>query len=545
MPAPSPAPPSSASPASLDGAAAINRYAAVDEEDHGTEDVVVVVAGIEGLVSILSGGTTSTAAMRLSLVAHRCIVGLPEGRRLSRTMHPTGIMLNGSEVAGAVLGNVALLAGFALLCLSAHQIVSFVGRVVKPDYFEKADVQGMLRLPSAPLFVFNVLFQGTSLAAMWMMMEWQGVVAVLVAGAVVLSVCVVVPFAIMKRLVAFVPDKATYYVVAPQRRMVEFCLGPGEWANASEGKMWVQRYSCVMLCFAQSTVWFGVLELVASFAVSAMHATFPQSHIGCGHMRVSQSLVFLTLGALEGCLAPHARQRDVATFVLLYAVQAFAMLLEAAGHYLEDTDHIVYRAGGKLLLVCAVLLALKLVADVVSELYILVTGRRSGAQADLLAANELSLLENEAAEEYSYSELGVLGDTQPAGSGMLTPRSVSIGNAEGEVLGAYTMPVFLSTPNSLHAVSPRNGASPLSPKVRSNSTANSAANTSFAESVLGRSSQAYTPKGRAAGRVRSSLSESPRRRNTGGSDMSLVNLGRASANGSLGSNPGGEYALSV
>ena len=142
------------------------------------------------------------------------------------------------------------------------------------------------------------------------------------------------------------------YAGATTRRgwLLVFFIGSGEWVN-TDTTMFVERFASAIRTFRQDTSWFFLLELAASFTLSALQSAEPLHIIGCGHIKAFSAVVFLALLLLESILWPHCRFRDSCFGVVANGLQCTAMALMAAGYYSEDETFWTFRIATSLLFV--------------------------------------------------------------------------------------------------------------------------------------------------------------------------------------------------
>ena len=343
----------------------------------GFEDSSTTLAVASSAVGF-SGG----AALRLALVSKGC------SRDLSTALHPTGLSLDNSKPVGAVAANIAMLATFIAACFVAVPVVRVVGTCLFPTFFKDRDVVGLLRLPSAPVLVFQYFYQGLTLAGMSLVFHpekgWHAAV-----GAAILLVCAVVPVVLHLTITQGVPAYGVYArAEGRQNRALISLLGEGEWVSMQRNPMWVQRYT-VIRPYKQGATWFLLIEFVSSFALSAIQSTAPETSEGCGHVKMASGLVFLVLLMLEGLFWPHARSRDAALDILLLGTQLAAMVVMAAGYYTATLDSWLFDVSSKLLTVAFMLLVVKIALDILTEVYVITSGRRGNLQEDVLNKSAL------------------------------------------------------------------------------------------------------------------------------------------------------------
>eukprot|EP00754_Rhynchopus_humris_P026216 Rhum_TRINITY_DN15000_c1_g1::Rhum_TRINITY_DN15000_c1_g1_i6::g.133038::m.133038 len=347
----------------------------LEEQREVTESVSAGAA----IASAAGVGGGAGSAMRLALVASECVVG--DQRKLSWAFHPTGIRVGDNVYVGAIVGNMACVAGFALL---ASATLSLVNRFAPMRWVmrlaESTDSQGLLRFPSAPLFVFQWFYQSLSLCGFTLLISSEGGHLNMI-GIATCGVCLGVPIYIVRVLVKGVPESATY-AEDPEHSGLLYTIvcGAGEWVNTFRSRLWVQRYASIVRTWRQKAVYFAFIDLMASFFLSGISALETENWIGCGHVRTAQALVFFGLTCLEGRYWPHARWRDTMVDFVLLGGQCAALGLLAAAYYSGNADHAGFPTSQLLLMLVGYILVAKVVADILTELYIIMTGRRQRIQ---------------------------------------------------------------------------------------------------------------------------------------------------------------------
>ena len=342
-------------------------------------EVTETVSAGAAIASAAGVGGGAGSAMRLALVASECVVG--DQRKLSWAFHPTGIRVGDNVYVGAIVGNMACVAGFALL---ASVTLSLVNRFAPMRWVmrlaESTDSQGLLRFPSAPLFVFQWFYQSLSLCGFTLLISSDGGHLNMI-GVATCGVCLGVPIYIVRVLVQGVPESATY-VEDPEHCGLVYTIvcGAGEWVNTFRSRLWVQRYASIVRTWRQKAVCFSFIDLMASFSLAGITALQTENWIGCGHVRTAQAFVFFTLMCLEGWYWPHARWRDTMVDFVILGGQCTALGLLAAAYYSGNTDHVGFPTAQLLLMLVGYILVAKVVADILTELYILSIGRRGRLQ---------------------------------------------------------------------------------------------------------------------------------------------------------------------
>ena len=374
-------------------------------------------AEVASFAAMGASGAGAAAAMRLAVVAGGCNGEIP------RMMNPTGLTIDGSDAAGAVVGNTAIALGFGLLCFLLLKVAQAGGHKVFPRLFDNLDTQGFLRMPSVPLCIFQFLYQGLTLSGMTLVLHpaagWH-----LFLGLIVIMSCIAIPCILIRVVRKNVPAMGVYAKAVNRHWLLTHFIGPGEWVNTTQDSMWVQRYATVLRTYKQERVWYVGVDFAASFALSAIQSVVADSNKGCGHIKFAGALVFLALLALEVTFWQHARSRDGAADITALSMQSGALMCMAVGYYYDDPEYWTFTAASVLFLVAVGVLMLKVVADILTELYILVTQRRTNLQDDILSQRQAKLIsETSLSECTEHLTLDIDGPTPAATTPLLEPRS--------------------------------------------------------------------------------------------------------------------------
>ena len=354
----------------------------------------VEAAGQAAAVGAIAGaGAGAGPAMRLIITSRPCRLGSRGGgEELPRALHPTQWAPWGQPAAGMVLANYGFIIGFALVCFIVVQLAKIGGTQCFPRFFEGLDAQGFLRFPSMPLFIFQYFYQGTSLGGMMLVLR-SPTLGCWGLGAATMLFCFVVPFMIFHRVRRDIPSQAVY-VRDPKTSFCEnIFIGPGEWASLHRKTHWVHRWASVVRTYRQDTAWFQFIEFSASFALAGVQAATTETREQCGHVKMASAVLFLILFLMEGYVWPHHRYRDSAADVTMLGGQMSGMLLMALGYYkTDDDDHWLFNASSTLMLMAVVVMLIKAAVDLLSELYIFFTKRRTRLQ-DLTFRSEAKVAE--------------------------------------------------------------------------------------------------------------------------------------------------------
>eukprot|EP01063_Lacrimia_lanifica_P036243 TRINITY_DN7138_c0_g1_i1.p1 TRINITY_DN7138_c0_g1~~TRINITY_DN7138_c0_g1_i1.p1 ORF type:complete len:534 (+),score=138.42 TRINITY_DN7138_c0_g1_i1:607-2208(+) len=302
-------------------------------------------------------------------------------------MHPTQWRLRGDEEAGMVVGNFAITMGFWLVCYIGLRGVVTLGGKLKPEVFEEVDAQGLLRFPSAPLLVFQFLFQGTSLGAMKLVVQRPSHIGFAIGLGGMLT-CFAIPFVMLRCIARDVPALAVYVrdPTTPNKYcLTRFLCGPGEWVNSQGHVNWMARWSIAVRAYKQPLGWWMFLDFAVSFVVAALHATpiEPGNMIQCGHQKAFTAFVFFFITSLESLHQPQCRFRDVCVSISANALQGFAMAFMATGYYQRDLNYVGFELAGNVMMLALGMLMSKTVLDLIALAYILIGGRRRRLQKAL------------------------------------------------------------------------------------------------------------------------------------------------------------------
>ena len=363
-------------------------------------EIVQTLAGAAAAVALLGSAQGGAGAMKLAIVSIPCLYGENSAKQFPRALNPIGMTLDGSESLGALAGNTALMFGCVFLSLLLLQLAKTCGKhFFTTSSLANLDTQGFLRLPSAPLLLFQLLYQSIAFSAMNLSLHprhpHEGFV-----GVMAVFLCLCVPVLTLRKVVSGMKEGFGVYATAKERTSTAlvFAIGKGEWVNTNATQLFVQRYSSVMRTFAQKTYWFFFLELAAAFTLAAIQSVEPLRMFGCGHMKAFSALVLFVMMALEVALSPHCRFRDSVAGVLLNGTLCAAAVLMAVAYYHEDNEFWTLTLAATIFVISVVLFMMKICADLLTELYVFFTGRRAALEEDVLR-NTPTLSEHGADEE--------------------------------------------------------------------------------------------------------------------------------------------------
>eukprot|EP00755_Sulcionema_specki_P014684 Sspe_Gene.57362::Locus_31479_Transcript_1_1_Confidence_1.000_Length_3433::g.57362::m.57362/K06560/MRC, CD206, CD280; mannose receptor, C type len=349
--------------------------------------IVGVGSGAAGLISP-SGAAHAT---RLALVMSMKCDPKTDWSNLNRLLHPSGIEVEGNKAAGAVLSNMGCILGFYVLHCALCAVLP-----LSPRFKSFLAAQGLLRFPSAGLVVFLFLYQGTAFSSIRLVLFGHKPELILI-GLFGTIVCIAIPIATAYKVYSSVPRSCRYCIyqslnLSPKGRFREdkdwrlpkwvlFVIGKGEWVSVERESKWDDRYTTVLRPFKETCAWCGTLiQFSSMFALSITNSPPTPTMTECGHVRLASACVFLLVFATEAYLLPFARARDQFLEPMMNLFQGVALFFMSFGFYLHDREHWTFPAASYLLMGSMVLLYVKLTLDILTELFILIKGRRDRLQ---------------------------------------------------------------------------------------------------------------------------------------------------------------------
>ena len=408
--------------------------------DKKTAETVEEVGSAAAAAAALGAGASAGPALRLVAISGSCRVGNENNssREYPRPLHPTQWKIGDSYALGMVAGNVMISFGFAVLCFFILKIAERGGTSCAPKLFNGLDTQGLLRFPSAPLFVFQFLYQGTTQGGM-SLVSHPNTPFHFIIGFVTCCGCVAVPIFIFRECRKGVPSQAVYADDA-RYGLKRLLMGPGEWVSNHVELHWVNRYRTVIGSFRQEVVWFSIVEFASMLAISAMESLNTRTLIQCGHKKLFEGFLFLILLVLEAILWPHCRARDSTVDFVLLGLQAAALFCMAAGYYEENTRHYGFEIASTLLFDSVIILIVKSGIDVLVEGYILCKGIRTRVQQRHWEKNK------------KLDETSVVSESMP----MRSSLGLSMSDALSPLPSMHPLASFSGTSNSGSVLTMRN-----------------------------------------------------------------------------------------
>eukprot|EP01064_Diplonema_japonicum_P036502 TRINITY_DN821_c3_g1_i1.p1 TRINITY_DN821_c3_g1~~TRINITY_DN821_c3_g1_i1.p1 ORF type:complete len:1015 (+),score=197.13 TRINITY_DN821_c3_g1_i1:205-3249(+) len=411
----------------------LKNHAALEEID---KDLAIATA----VLGPLSGPAAPQAAMIAVMLDGTCN---SEDKKLSFALHPTQIDLYGSYAAGAVVGNLAIVIGAVAVLYCVLHLMVLCKCITETEHV--LDAQGMMRFPSAPLFILLFFYQGTFLGAFRLIISpdpgWLRSWGLAAAG-LLIGAPIWIGWKINKDVDKFTKDGKGYYRTDDQVRgkLFNFIVGPGEWVSTTKRNHWVQRYQTMVRSFKQKYSWFIVGDFLLMALMAGARVTNTDSWVRCGNVRLFMSLVNWIALIIEGYLLPHARMRDNVMDVMRLFMQGLGLLCMAIGFYSETYDHWGFRAASPIFIGVMVLIILKLVMDMVTEGWIFFSKRRLRLQRATWGddENELKELEDTFGLEPEFHKLPPAKESQQSYSPLHSPRNILESTSESSNVGTIT-----------------------------------------------------------------------------------------------------------
>ena len=347
----------------------------VYEEQLGASSVITTAAALSG---------TLPTASTVIASSQPCDLTSPD-KKLPFPFHPTRMEISGSIPAGAVVGNFlifgvcALMGKFILFLFSSKCLpVSIVPDSLFDGF---SDVQGMLRFPSAPLFLFLGLYQGTIVAALLLIQSppdndikiiWIAV------GVLAVLFCISLPIMIIAEVRKAVPRQAAYnvdYINCPKWKI--YWIGDGEWVSVERNNHWINRYASMSRQYVEEYASFSAVQFIMS-ALIGIAASVSVSGSYCAAIKLIEAIIFLTVFAVCITIKPHARMIENHVVAAIYLIQCTSLMCSAI-YFLNDSVPFMDASRVQNYVVMSLILV-KVVISIGVEIYVFLTKRRERLQ---------------------------------------------------------------------------------------------------------------------------------------------------------------------
>ena len=343
-----------------------------------------------GAVALLSAGSAGLATRLLASTEECKIYG--DKKSYPVMLHPTQLVVDGSEAAGMVIGNLGGFLALTMLHLVACELLRHAQNFALKTVFRSRtepfvrDVQGLLRFPGGPALLFQILYQGSSVGALQLLYS-APTAGLRVLGFVATVLCIAGPVAVLYTFTNDAPNNALLLIDARtaaygkvKRNALHFLIGNGEWISRTDHNHWSLRYSAVVRPYRQGCLWFHFLQLASMLAISAVQAFTPTNYIACGHLKVASFCIIFVMLAVVVKIRPYARSRDTIVDVSVMVFQCIALLFMAIGYYREQPTDLLFEGATVLMVLGVVCILVKVLLDVICEVYVLIVCRRDRLQ---------------------------------------------------------------------------------------------------------------------------------------------------------------------
>ena len=334
----------------------------------------------KGVIAIVAGGIftsslTTSAVMRVGVTTKDCDTRIPT------PLHPTQLIIDGSEEVGVVFGNGIIAVSFVAVMYILRFVVNKSGTKSKKSVIIEVawgclQSNGYLNRYGAPIYAFLCVFLSYSFVAFKLSFApektWHALL-----GFVIVLACMSGPVAMCGKVSSQLHRQSIFATAMNRGGFVEWVLGPGEWVNMVRDIPWTQMYAPIIRMYKPRRVCFFVIEYAATFALSCILTRKSETNVGCGHIKMFSAVVILSLIVLEVKLQPHARAFDfwftVGYLSVLAAVYVMLAIAQYNGAPEGDT---LYQTADFFLSAIIILLCGKVLTDVTTELHVLATQRR-------------------------------------------------------------------------------------------------------------------------------------------------------------------------
>ena len=326
--------------------------------------------------TIVSSGAAAQASMLALMVGNSCD---GSDRELPWILSPLQLTVAGSKYIGTVVGNLILVSATALLFFVAAFVASKLF-----DAFLKTrtrDKFGLVRTPAAPILIFFILYQGTVFSSLHLLV-YPSQVWSLVLGVLSTAVCIGIPLVIAVRLRKGVPRHAVYLrdPLHDERPILTFLIGEGEWVSCCEELIWVERWYSVLRPYRESRVGFVVVDFGGMLLLASSMTARTSTAAACGTVRLLAGLVNTMLFVYAVIAWPHCRTRDNYVNCAILLLQSLASYCLAVGFFSGDPSNHGFLVADILFFTVIAFLLIKISLDLITEVYILFTGRRARLQ---------------------------------------------------------------------------------------------------------------------------------------------------------------------
>eukprot|EP01062_Namystynia_karyoxenos_P016296 TRINITY_DN15942_c0_g1_i1.p1 TRINITY_DN15942_c0_g1~~TRINITY_DN15942_c0_g1_i1.p1 ORF type:complete len:1265 (+),score=24.10 TRINITY_DN15942_c0_g1_i1:78-3872(+) len=293
---------------------------------------------------------------------------------LNVALHPLRFRVDGDLFLGAIVGNsvvcVAAALGGALLMALCH---AASGRLTQRPALE---LHSEIRLPGALLMPAIILFQGTSYSLMRTLLRPPGAGVWPFVGALGVLGVAFPPLAVDRLVAAPSAAEAAYVHDPTTSPFLAFLIGPGEWVSNSS-KLWNDRCGSALKSYKPLTVVAAHrMQFAESFAVSVLSAGMISMEMECDAFNFVLAAVVLVHGMWCLRVRPYARPRDEVHEASLTLLLTAVGIVKGIGYCSGPKGDPLFAVADKLLIVATVATAVKLIADLATDIYVACSHRQ-------------------------------------------------------------------------------------------------------------------------------------------------------------------------
>ena len=356
------------------------------------------MAGVAALATPVAAAAAAHASMIALMMDGKCS---DEPKQLPVALHPIKALgwdtIDGSEDVSAIIGNMTICAGVAVCCFFLLVLLKSLSPVLPPALRvrDMLDAQGLLRFPSTSLFVLLFLYQGSIFSSM-RLIGYANKGFHRAIGLVATGILLLIPHLVAYTIKTSVPTTAYYKTVSTHPKgwkcisdkFVRAIVGSGEWVSVRKTNRFVQRYQTMLRSFKQDCAWFIYFDFMSMVLLAG--ATIPRTPTwnDCGHVKLFSCVINILMLASKIVYKPYARYRDTVLDIPRFAIQATALFFMALAFYSGNIHHWGFAMSGPLIIAAIALLLLKVLLDIVTELYIFCTDRREKLQEEVFKLYE-------------------------------------------------------------------------------------------------------------------------------------------------------------
>ena len=344
-----------------------------------------------GATFFAAGGAVSSSAMHaLVLLSLDC-----GNQEIPFAMHPTRWVISESQFLGAVVGNLFLV-GVTVVLIGS---ISVVVHQMQPSSLKTETLIvafGYLRFPSIPIMLLLMLFQGTLHSSLRLLFHSSNIWFIMIGLSVTLLVGVFIPWKIIVIIRDIVYNKKhCIFMDDPgnQSKASLMFLGPGEWVSLRRNHpLLYEQWTCMLKPFKQQNVTHTLCSIVCLFISSLLTSQLPDTLESCARLRGASGGVFTVLAISDLYARPYVRRLDLCFFPAFNALVAAGLFLQSAGFAFRFKQMWLFELADILFEIIFFSILIKTAADIISDIYILATGRRARMQKlatlQLLAEDE-------------------------------------------------------------------------------------------------------------------------------------------------------------